>query len=318
MAVVDAYYPFDSGSGANVTETQWSQFMRFLLGSGVIRGELNELEAYADSTGMQVKVKTGRCWILGHYGEVTNQQTLAIAAADPTNPRIDRVVARLDWTNNRIELAILTGTPAGSPSSPTLTRSATVWELSLGRVAVAAAATTIAAANVTDERRDSTVCGYTGAASAGTYSAPDGLWAPSCRVSNSGNIAVANTTYTAMTFDTESFDTDSMHSTSTNTGRITFNTPGTYLIKGALLYAANATGRRTASLRVNGATYIVEEGILTWGAGASTPAVCSQLYKAAAGDYVELMAYQDSGGSLNSLTSATGNPGLWATKVAQS
>lgn len=147
-----SYYPFDSGAGANVIEAQWAKMARLFCPSGVVYGQLNQLEAFADNTGMNVKVKSGQAFVEGFFFESDAQETLNLSAADPTNPRIDRVIVRLDRTANTIDLAILTGTPAGSPSAPALTQTATTWEISLARIAVAASDTSIAAGDVTDER----------------------------------------------------------------------------------------------------------------------------------------------------------------------
>lgn len=150
--MTQTYFPFDAGNGANVTEDQWRKMARHWLGTGVLAGEDNEAEVYADSSGMQVKVRTGKAWIRGHYWESDAEETLSISAADATNDRIDRVILRVDFSANTIALAVLTGTPAASPSAPSLTQNTSQWEISLAQVAVAAAASTIAAGDVTDER----------------------------------------------------------------------------------------------------------------------------------------------------------------------
>jgi hypothetical protein len=121
--------------------------------SGVIRGFGDEFEPFADSSGMQVKVKGGQCWQRGHWGESTTQKTLAIAAADATNPRKDRVVLRADFGNNRIELAVLTGTPAVTPTAPSMTQNTLTWETSVAVVDVAAGVITIAATDAVDDRQ---------------------------------------------------------------------------------------------------------------------------------------------------------------------
>jgi hypothetical protein len=103
---------------------------------------------------MGVRVNTGKAFIQGYYLEVyASQEALSIAAADPTNARIDRVVARRDLGNRQAVLAVLTGTPSGSPVAPALTQNPTgVWEIPLAQVLVPAAAATIVNANITDER----------------------------------------------------------------------------------------------------------------------------------------------------------------------
>lgn len=90
----------------------------------------------------------------GSY-EVLNDATvnLAIAASDPTNPRIDIVVAQVQdaaysGATNAWQLAVVTGTPAPSPSVP----AAPANSLILAQIAVAANATTIVSGNITDRR----------------------------------------------------------------------------------------------------------------------------------------------------------------------
>lgn len=85
----------------------------------------------------------------------TNDATanLSIAAADPTNPRIDIVVAQFEdsvysGANNDFKLAVVTGTPAPSPSPPATPANAMV----LAQVAVAANASSITNGNITDKR----------------------------------------------------------------------------------------------------------------------------------------------------------------------
>lgn len=75
---------------------------------------------------------------------------LAISAADPTNPRRDAAVVRVrdaaySGASNDVALVVVTGTPAASPSDPTLPANALV----LDRVAVSAADTSITNAEIT-------------------------------------------------------------------------------------------------------------------------------------------------------------------------
>ena len=145
-------WPFVGGGGTAVNEDQWSIMARFWAQSGVT-DYANMLEVYGDSSGRQVKVKTGRACVRGHWYENTAEETVAIAANASGNPRIDRIVLRLDPSANSIVLAVVQGTPAGSPSAPSLTQTDVgTYELTLARVAVANGASTIAAGDVTDER----------------------------------------------------------------------------------------------------------------------------------------------------------------------
>jgi hypothetical protein len=142
-------WPFEN---IDTNETQFSQWARN-IGEGVISGRGFELEPFGDSSGMVVKVKAGQALIRGHYYDNTAEVSLTIPAANLTNPRIDRIVLRLDPLANTVLLTVLEGTPAASPVPPALEASdSQLYDLLLADVAVAAAAATIAPADVTDQR----------------------------------------------------------------------------------------------------------------------------------------------------------------------
>lgn len=144
-------YPFSNSPLETVD--QWQDFAQNLLATGVIKGQLNEMLVYADSTGMQCKVKTGSAYIQGFfYKNDPTEVVLAIATANSSNPRIDRIVLQMDKSANSVVLAVLQGVPAVSPVAPALTQNNTRWEISLAQVLVGASVSTIAAGNVTDER----------------------------------------------------------------------------------------------------------------------------------------------------------------------
>jgi hypothetical protein len=146
--------PFNQGVGASLFETQWSTMMRTVFKDGVVNGYLNELLPYGDSTGMQVKVRNGAGWIKGHYYQNDAEETKAISTANPSNPRWDLVVLEVDWTktDNQMSVVVVVGTPAASPSLPSLTQNTSKWQIPLAKVVVGAGVTTIAAGNVIDSR----------------------------------------------------------------------------------------------------------------------------------------------------------------------
>jgi len=145
---LDSSMPYDSGPGSNVTEDGWRRFARHFRGDGVIRAVGGEFRPFGDSSGMQVKVPTGECWIRGQWGESTTQKTQAIQAAHATLVRRDLVILRNDFVNNKIEVDVLTNGTPGSSTFPTLTQNTAVWEIQLAQVTVPAAASTITAGNV--------------------------------------------------------------------------------------------------------------------------------------------------------------------------
>lgn len=146
---------FDSVAGDRTyTSAAWAQVITGLIGDGVVSGG-NELAVSENSPqGMSVLVATGKAFIQGYFFECYSaSEVVTISAADATNPRIDRIVVRRDLTNRQAVLAVLTGTPAVSPTAPALTQNAAgTWEISLAQVYVGASVVVIANANITDER----------------------------------------------------------------------------------------------------------------------------------------------------------------------
>lgn len=131
-------------------------------------GQFGDLSVGQTGTAsMNVVVGIGRAWVPGTNvtnptGFTYNSQglyfafndanvTLSINAADPTNPRIDIVCLTVNdsfysgSTNNAV-LQVITGVPASSPSAPTTPANSLV----LAQVNVAANATSITTANITN------------------------------------------------------------------------------------------------------------------------------------------------------------------------
>lgn len=151
-------WPWDSGAGANVLESDWGLMARWWLMPGAILSYLGGLQVVGDSSGKQVKVQTGAAWAYGAFYSNDAEYILGPFPDNASgNPRIDRVVVRFDWTTNTAVITHLAGTPAASPSPPSLAASpGTVWDLELAQVAIATGYTTIASGDVTDRRYDAT------------------------------------------------------------------------------------------------------------------------------------------------------------------
>ena len=94
----------------------------------------------------------------GYCSTLAAQATFTVAAADPTNPRIDIVCASVvDNGNNTSygEVQIITGTAAPSPSAP----SAPSNSITLAQVAVPAGTSSVSSGNITDSRPFTTTTG---------------------------------------------------------------------------------------------------------------------------------------------------------------
>lgn len=146
---MDEYFPFDAGAGGNAMEASWRKMAAWWLQDGVLYDGLSMTVVESTVPAMSVTVRTGKVWIQGHYGETTADKTLPIAPAHATLARKDLVIARADFANNRIELDVLTGTAAASPTDPALTQNTSIWEIALARVDVPATDTAITTSQIT-------------------------------------------------------------------------------------------------------------------------------------------------------------------------
>lgn len=283
---------------------------------------------------MSVNVAAGKAFVDGTENAnqgaylCVNDATvnLAISASSPTNPRKDLVVAKVqdaEWSGatNSWSLAVVTGTPAASPAEPAIPANAIVLAL----VDVAANATTVTNANITDRRRRSSALGgivvctsatrptapYTGQVIYETDTDHPVVWdgaawkqlglkydPPACRVYG---VAQGFTSGAGanLVFASERYDTDNMHSTVTNTDRLTCNTAGVYRITACAAWAANGAGERALNLIGNNTVLIAAVNQAPVGGGPRTAQVITTEYKLAVGDFVTVQAYQSSGGILN-------------------
>lgn len=162
MKINDVGMPFTSEAGDRAySSADWREYFDKLLDGGIVGDIGNELSVEPQAVpNKSVYVDTGAIFIKGAMRVVETTTTLTLSDNTSGNARIDRIVARLNHTDRKIEFDVLEGTPAASPSAPSLTRNTIKWELSLAQIAVANGYSTITASEITDERNDETLCGY--------------------------------------------------------------------------------------------------------------------------------------------------------------
>lgn len=116
------------------------------------------------SGGFSVKIGVGLGFM--RYAETkgftfyqSTEETLSFDEADTVLSRIDRVV--LQWSENRnaVALVIKKGEPSSTPAAPARETTSDLYELVLYDIVIAAKATSITAANVTDQRLNPDLCG---------------------------------------------------------------------------------------------------------------------------------------------------------------
>lgn len=138
-----------------------SNYFLKLISNGVFATPASAMQVQANN-GLTVQVSAGWGFINCKWINNDAPYLLTLDAADVVLNRIDRIVLRLNTnTNTRsIAIAIKKGTAGTTPNPPALQRSGGIYELSLAQIYVAANASTITQANITDERANTSVCGY--------------------------------------------------------------------------------------------------------------------------------------------------------------
>lgn len=123
---------------------------------------------------------------------------------------------------------------------------------------------------------------------------------PRCHVYDGTGITMTNATATLVTWNSEVYDNDTMHSTSSNTSRVTFTTAGLYEVHfritlggGSTITTLDMMCRLNANGASGGGTLIRTQ---PWESGAGLRTAELQFRRAfSAGDYVELFVTQASG-----------------------
>lgn len=156
----DAVYDSDTGTyDRTYTAEQMSLYFKGLVSDGVI-ANVGNMMAVTPGTGMTVQVGTGRMFIDSRWLQNSSALSISISAAHATLARKDIIVARLDYSGRAIGIIAKTGTAAASPAAPGIVRNSEYFEMELAEIYVSAGATAITAANITDKRADTSVCGY--------------------------------------------------------------------------------------------------------------------------------------------------------------
>lgn len=126
-----------------------------VVSPGVIKGAKISGSAGGDlgisaGGGLSINVATGQTWAYGRWYMNDSTKNVALATADPSLPRIDALVIKMDASAKTIAAVAVTGTPASSPVAPTLTQTSSTWMIPLGTARVNAGATT--PTSITDTR----------------------------------------------------------------------------------------------------------------------------------------------------------------------
>lgn len=132
------------------------------LTSGVFSGD--EDFPVTAAGGLKVTVGAGRGWVhpsrfTGYSITKRESDTLTMPLADPSLPRIDRIVMRYDAGARAASLQVLQGTASSTPTAPAVSRTELIYDLCLAEITRPAGSTSISTGQITDTRLDEALCG---------------------------------------------------------------------------------------------------------------------------------------------------------------
>lgn len=132
------------------------------LTSGVFSGD--EDFPVTAAGGLKVTVGAGRGWVhpsrfTGYSITKREADTLTMPLADPSLPRIDRIVMRYDAGARAASLQVLQGTASSTPTAPAISRTELIYDLCLAEITRPAGSISISTGQITDTRLDEALCG---------------------------------------------------------------------------------------------------------------------------------------------------------------
>jgi hypothetical protein len=135
----------------------------------------------------------------------------------------------------------------------------------------------------------------------------------SCGVFNTTDITTNNGAAKLLTWDSETFDTAGMHSTTSNTDRITIQTAGLYIVNVVTFWDVDPDGVRFVAISKNdngtfGTGTTISFAQYAPPAAASPAFSVSQAARFAVGDVLRIYVIQDAGGNLLLFGTNSGSP----------
>ena len=125
---------------------QMSSIFNGIITDGVFASIGGSLMPIA-GTGMQVVVKTGKCWFNSTWTLNDALLPLDIPASDVSLTRIDAIIVEINSavSTRANTIKVIKGTPSANPAKPTLANTETLHQYALGYVTVSASVTSITA-----------------------------------------------------------------------------------------------------------------------------------------------------------------------------
>lgn len=149
-------FGFYNSKSDSVREYDAKQFGRMFDGvitDGVFSSIGNNFIVTSNG-GLKIKVGTGRAWLNHTWNEVTQDMEFKCENSDPTNPRIDVVVIKINGNEliRENSIYIKKGVAASAPLPPNLEfdNDLQVWEYPIAAISIPVNASTITNENITN------------------------------------------------------------------------------------------------------------------------------------------------------------------------
>ena len=149
---------------ANVYDFDAADVAAYL--AGLTSGVFSSAEDFPVTAagGLKVTVGAGRGWVhpsrfTGYSITKREADTLTMPLADPSLPRIDRIVMRYDAGARAASLQVLQGTASSTPTAPAISRTELIYDLCLAEITRPAGSTAVTTGQITDTRLDEKLCG---------------------------------------------------------------------------------------------------------------------------------------------------------------
>ena len=160
MAITSGFFNSVNGD-RKYNADQMSMYFDKLITSGVFPNPSTNLQVMS-AGGMTINVLPGRGFIDCRWINNDANEPFTLEPSDVLLNRIDAVVMVLDLNESvrSCHIKIKKGTPATTPSAPTMVRNDYVKEYCLAHIYVKALAEAITQADITDTRANTNICGW--------------------------------------------------------------------------------------------------------------------------------------------------------------
>ena len=151
------------GLDRTYTAENFTEYLSSIICNGILDTYGQNFKLTAATSGLKVILGTGKAWINGHYFVNDSRYTIDLSEyMDESLPRYVGIAVYLDTTESvrSVTLKLFPGTPAESPSLPSIPQDADHVRLLMYAVRLNPGATELSDRDWYDYREDANVCGY--------------------------------------------------------------------------------------------------------------------------------------------------------------